>query len=73
MFVNILQSALQKSCKASIKAMSAFNAVTFHDGTVKFTAEDSAEGKKQFKVFLEHHLFPHALLRRLYHVKEGTE
>ena len=45
-FDKIPQSALQKSRKASLQAMSAFNTVTPRDSAVDFTAEDSAEGKE---------------------------
>lgn len=68
----ISQSVLQKSRKASLQALSAFNAVAPQHCAVNFTAEDSAEGKVQFQAFLKRYLLPHALWRRLYPAKNGA-
>lgn len=64
-FDKLPHSALHKSRKACLLGIAAFNAAT-PQGDEDFTDEDSDESKEQFQAYLQHFLFPHAILRRLY-------
>lgn len=71
-FDNIPQSALRKARKENLQAISAFNTATPVDGAADFSDDDFAVGTEQIIAYLKLYIFIHAVLRRLYHGKEGA-